>query len=53
MGAPRSIEGIQQDDEEMKRAEELSLLKIIVEGEDSNELKREELKLISGIPPAS
>ena len=39
-------EGIQQDDEEMKRAEQQSLLETIVKGEDSNTLKREQLKLM-------
>ena len=39
-------EGLQQDDEEMKRAEQQSLLETIVKGEDSNTLKREQLKTI-------
>ena len=40
-------EGIQQEDEEMPiSAEKLALLKIIVKGEKSNELKREQLKLV-------
>jgi hypothetical protein len=39
-------EGIQQEDEEMKIAEQQSLLELIVKGEDSNALKREQLKTI-------
>ena len=45
-GGRKRDEDIQEEDEEMKRAEQLSLLDIIVKGEDSNTLKRERLKTI-------